>query len=163
VDFDDDETGEAADVIAIRVESDRLIVRFLHCKYSHGANPGARVSDLYEVCGQAQRSVYWKGQPEELIAHMLHRESRRVTRGGVSRFERGNAKQLKAIGKRTRFLRAHLEIAIVQPGLLRAAAESRKLAGASAYGRLDSHGRKRFEPSARKASLTAMGVRRSLP
>ena len=26
---------------------------FYHCKYAHGNNPGGRLSDLYEVCGQA--------------------------------------------------------------------------------------------------------------
>ena len=29
---------------------------FRICKYAHPAEAGARVADLYEVCGQAQRS-----------------------------------------------------------------------------------------------------------
>lgn len=91
--FDDDESGEAADVIAIRSDADRLIVRLYHCKFSKETAAGSRVKNLYEVCGQAQRSVYWKGQPAELIEHMLHREAKRLSRGGVSRFERGDQKR----------------------------------------------------------------------
>lgn len=58
--LDDDGPGEIADVVAMRIDDNGLLIRFVHCKYSHGEAPGARVADLYEVCGQAQKSVMWR-------------------------------------------------------------------------------------------------------
>jgi hypothetical protein len=59
--FDDDGAGEAADVVAVREishgERRRLDVEFYHCKFSMASTSGARVDDLYAVCGQAQKSV----------------------------------------------------------------------------------------------------------
>ena len=57
--IDDDDSGEAADIIAIRDGPERVEVHLLHCKFSDAANPGSRVDDLYVVCGQAQKSVMW--------------------------------------------------------------------------------------------------------
>ena len=53
---DDDGSGEAADVVAIRrvgtAETPESIdVEFYHCKYSHEQEAGARIADLYELCG----------------------------------------------------------------------------------------------------------------
>ena len=68
--FDDDGKGEAADVVAIRLAGDQAAptsvdVEFFHCKYSQRAMPGKRITDLYEVCGQAQKSVSWMSSPEK--------------------------------------------------------------------------------------------------
>lgn len=125
--FDDDESGESADIVAMRHEDDRLLVRLYHCKYAHGANPGHRVADMYEVCGQAQRSVYWKGQTAALIDHLAFRETARVAKGGVSRFERGTMKTLRLLKKKLRTLQPHFEVYVVQPGLSQAAAETAQL------------------------------------
>ncbi|MBL8126772.1 MAG: DEAD/DEAH box helicase family protein, partial [Chloroflexia bacterium] len=87
--FDDDERGEAADIVALKVANDRLIVHLYHCKYAGGDNAGARLDDLYVVCGQAQRSVYRRGDVAGLFDHLRLREVARVEKCGVSRFARG--------------------------------------------------------------------------
>jgi hypothetical protein len=122
--FDDDESGEAADIVAIRVEKDQLLFRLYHCKFSTAANAGARVNDLYAVCGQAQSSVHWRGRPEQLLDHLVHREGKRLSKGGVSRFERGNLQLLTQLKRRLRSLRPGFQIYIVQPGLSRADAKA---------------------------------------
>ncbi len=53
--FDDDGSGEAADVVAIRVSDRCISVELYHCKYSHHHKPGVRVTDLYEVCGSPKK------------------------------------------------------------------------------------------------------------
>ena len=76
---DDDGKGEAADIVAIRLVGDttapsRIDVEFYHCKYSQEATPGQRIKDLYEVCGQAQKSISWMSSPEkrtDLFTHLL--------------------------------------------------------------------------------------------
>lgn len=47
--FDDDGPGEIADIVSVKIDMESRKVRFhlYHCKYSDGARPGARVSDLY--------------------------------------------------------------------------------------------------------------------
>jgi hypothetical protein len=54
--FDDDDTGEIADVVEIIIDQQDALIRLYHCKYSGGDEPGVRVGDLYEVCGQAIKS-----------------------------------------------------------------------------------------------------------
>jgi len=115
--FDDDDSNEAADVVAIKVANDDLIVRFYHCKFSTKANPGARVEDLYTVCGQAARSVAWKERVASLFTHLRLREVGRQKKHGESRFERGNLDLLEDIARRAPMLRADFTISIVQPGL----------------------------------------------
>lgn len=122
--FDDDESGEAADIVAIRVEGVRMLFRLYHCKYSKREDAGARVDDLYAVCGQAQTSVHWRGRPEQLLDHLIHREAKRTSKGGVSRFERGSLKLLTQLKRRLRLLQPEFQIFIVQPGLSAAAAKT---------------------------------------
>ena len=73
---DDDGKGEAADIVAIRFVGDKsspesIDVEFYHCKYSQKATPGRRINDLYEVCGQAHKSVLWMLSPQKQI-DLLH-------------------------------------------------------------------------------------------
>jgi hypothetical protein len=121
--FDDDGSGEAADVVTVRTltERDRNLIEvgFYHCKYSKGA-PGARVDDLYVVCGQAQRSVAWLASYDrrtELFTHLLRRDAMRTTRGLPSRFERGDVPTLMAIREMSRRCEVRMRVAVVQPGV----------------------------------------------
>jgi superfamily II DNA or RNA helicase len=116
--IDDDGTGEVADVVAMRIDQDGLLVRLVHCKYTHSDGPGARVSDLYEVCGQTQKSVMWRrSDPAPFFATLLDRARKKEKREGVSPFEIGDVKKLYEIQDRAMVLRWRMEMVIVQPGL----------------------------------------------
>jgi hypothetical protein len=125
---DDDGTGEAADIVAIRLVGDttapsRIDVEFYHCKYSQRATPGQRIEDLYEVCGQAQKSISWMSSPEkrtDLFTHLLRREARRQEAGASSRYEVGDGELLQTIREMSRLCPVSLKIYIVQPGLSKA-------------------------------------------
>lgn len=133
--FDDDSAGEAADVVAIRLtgsdDAPRGIeVHFYHCKFSHGDRPGSRVSDLYEVCGQAQKSILWRYSSEkgtDLFTHLLTREASRLRTGGASRLQLGTAGRLEVLREISRQCLISLHIHIVQPGLSRATASRQQL------------------------------------
>jgi superfamily II DNA or RNA helicase len=122
--FDDDGPGEAADVVAIKgVESSgaerEIEVEFYHCKYSK-KDPGRRIEDMYEVCGQAQKSIRWMYSHEkqvELFSHLLRREPKKGKLRMASRFEKGDEDQLITIREMSRSLPLRLRIFIVQPGL----------------------------------------------
>ena len=115
--FDDDGSGEIADVVAIKEINDEIIVELYHCKYSGGKTPGARITDLYEVCGQAEKSVFWKSDGIELIKRMKYREAKRLGNNGVSRFEFGNMDELNIIQKKMLHRQIKMEIFMVQPGV----------------------------------------------
>jgi hypothetical protein len=115
--FDDDDHHEAADVVAIRLEDHRVVVHLFHCKFAPGGAVGARSKDLYEVCGQAQRSVHWKTNIKRLVEHLRTREMARLARPGPTRFERGDLRTLAMIGQKGPYLDHSFKAWVVQPGL----------------------------------------------
>ncbi|XHC09213.1 DEAD/DEAH box helicase family protein [Labrenzia sp. ac12] len=119
--FDDDGAGEIADVVTLRVTEGLVQVTLHHCKYSSSDTPGTRVKDLYEVCGQAQKSARWRDRPNRMFIHMLKREKLRFEKGQTSRFEHGTAAFLKKLKASWQDYRYEFDVRIVQPGLSRAA------------------------------------------
>lgn len=78
---DDDGAGEIADLVGRR-ESDReLFVTLIHCQYSSAATAGARVVDLYEVCGQAVRSIGRRRRTPLMLSLLAQRAGRKQERG----------------------------------------------------------------------------------
>jgi len=115
--IDDDGSYEVADIVAIREEDDELIVRLVHCKFSQDDEPGARVGDLYELCGQAQKSMFWAGRPVPMFRHLIRREQNRRRRG-ASGIVRGSDKTLYALqDKAASGMRARFAVSVAQPGL----------------------------------------------
>jgi superfamily II DNA or RNA helicase len=119
--IDDDDTGESADVVEIVQGDHDLLFRLYHCKYSQADEPGVRVGDLYEVCGQAVRSSRLTTDPERLLRHLDRREGELARGGRPTRFEKGTPVGLRALRRRIERYRCRFEIAIVQPGLHREA------------------------------------------
>lgn len=127
--FDDDDTGEVADVVALKMVGNELIVHLFHCKYSGKTTPGARVDDLYAVCGQAQRSISWRrDDATRLVRHLRCREESRLEKHPESsRFEKGDMSRLDHIAQRAHLLVPNFKIFIVQPGLSASRAEVNQL------------------------------------
>ncbi len=125
--FDDDDSGEAADVVTIRKKNKSIGVEFYHCKFSGELTPGSRISDLYAVCGQAQKCIHWMDNKTGLFAHLLRRDSRRIKNKRVTRFEKGDSSLLHMIKEMSRTMRLELSVFIVQPGLSRANASDDQL------------------------------------
>jgi len=115
--IDDDGPGEIADIVALREVDGALVVRLIHCKYSHRDTPGARVQDLYELCGQAMKSARWRRDPEDMLRRLLMRERDRLKHGQPSGFVRGSVTELNGLMQRAHQLQPRYAIAIAQPGL----------------------------------------------
>lgn len=131
--FDDDGAGESADVVAIRHAeregAKEIDVVFYHCKFSK-EKPGARVDDLFVVCGQAQKSISWlfsQDKRTDLFQHLLKREPKRRSGVEATRFERGGVTELMAFVEMSRLCRVNLSIHVVQPGLSKAQASTAQL------------------------------------
>ena len=119
--FDDDDSGEAADLVGIRQSDiETLELHLIHCKYSSEPNAGSRVGDFYEVCGQAQKCVKWKHKGmHNLVQHMVKREET-WTNASSSRFTRfiaGDVATLWRFDRMSRNMKVDIYVAVVQPGL----------------------------------------------
>ncbi len=123
---DDDGPGEMADLVALRVEDDKLIIKLVHCKYSSEDTPGARVADLYELCGQAQKSARWRSDIKSVFKHLIRREKKRVA-DGRNGILVGDAGALYNLESQHRALTPDMVIAIVQPGMSKASASDSQL------------------------------------
>lgn len=115
--FDDDNAGEIADIITIKEEENKVIFEFYHCKFSHGKKPGSRIGDLYEVCGQAEKSVAWKQNGKKIVERMIRRENDRTKKRLSSRLEIGSLRKLNEIKNKLSVYDYDIKINIVQPGV----------------------------------------------
>lgn len=118
--FDDDGSGEIADVVSVKINEEhrKVVFHLYHCKYSHGENPGARVSDLYEVCGQAEKSIMWNDNVLKIVQRMIVRETMRQRNYDETRFEKGDLHTLHMLKKMVKSgFETEFEISIVQPGV----------------------------------------------
>lgn len=117
--FDDDGSGEISDVITLKKEADKIVVELYHLKYAIDGKTSKQIKNLYEVCGQVQKSVNWKfKKSKEILEHILRRESLRTHKGLESRFEKGNTTDIiDMLDLATQRFPLEFKIFLVQPGL----------------------------------------------
>lgn len=117
--FNDDASGEAADIIAIRQESaDTIKLHLIHCKFSSKSYTGSRVDDFYALCGQAQKSIRWKHNGLDYLVNHMKKRNDTWESSGHSRFLKGGMKELNRLKKFSRYAPNFVfEVSIVQPGL----------------------------------------------
>lgn len=119
--YDDDGSGEIADVIGINDEDSRIDIHLFHLKYAKNGRTGNDIGDFYEVCGQAQKSLNWKYRNgKDFFNHLLRRVTK--TKKGItcSRIIKGNEDDLELLlnaAKWTKEMKFH--IYIVQPSLVK--------------------------------------------
>jgi superfamily II DNA or RNA helicase len=118
--FNDDGSGEVADLIAIAERDGIIQIDLYHCKYCPAkdgvAAPGGRVGDTYEVCGQTSRSVKWMHTGEALLSRLLTRYERSI----VSEFDRmlkGDISEIDLLRYKCRDHEMILGFYIVQPAI----------------------------------------------
>ncbi len=111
--FYDHGSGEIADFVTFKRTSDEVFVRLYHCKGAGGSSTGERVDDVYEVCGQAVKSINWLDN-QTLLDRITYRER---ARRGASRFIKGDKTLLKDIINSARTLPTKYDVVVVQPGL----------------------------------------------
>lgn len=114
--IDDDGSGEVADIVMLRRDDRVLEVVLVHCKFSGADSPGARLSDLYEVCGQAVKSHKARSEIELVLKKLLRRERLRARRE-LTGFVEGSQKDLLSILNAARYFDARVTVVIAQPGL----------------------------------------------
>lgn len=108
--FNDDGSGELADLVVIEEVGGWVEVTLYHCKYSSEPTAGARVKDLYEVCGQGLKSAR-RRRKEDVVAHLRRRfAGGRAMRGDLTELAR-----LESLPNSWKF-----RVVLVQPGVSKA-------------------------------------------
>lgn len=117
--FDDDGSGEIADLVTLKVSEDKIQVQLYHLKYALGGLASGQVKNLYEVCGQAQKSINWKfKRGKEFLEHFLRREALRKEKSLETRFQLGDEQKLiEILDLVNNRVPLEFEIFIVQPGI----------------------------------------------
>lgn len=120
--FDDDGSGEVADIVAIKnINDSELVIHLYHCKYCPAVNgistPGARVDDVYQVAGQTVKSVKWFADNEKMLLRLVEREKARLEKGLSSRIEKGTITDLTYYARIARYATFKHGVTIVQPAL----------------------------------------------
>lgn len=117
--YDDDGSGEIADVITIKENDDKIKVQFYHIKYAKDGIVNTRIDNFYDVCGQAQKSINWKHKKGlEFFEHLLRRKTKVRHGNERSRLEKGtesDLERLMMIAKNRKPM--EFEIFIIQPSL----------------------------------------------
>jgi len=119
--YDDDGSGEIADVIGINDKDKQIGIHLFHLKYAKNGNTGNDISNFYEVCGQAQKSLNWKYRNgKDFFDHLLRRITKIKGGESCSRLIKGSESDLELLlnaAKWTKEMKFH--IYIVQPSLVK--------------------------------------------
>lgn len=119
--FNDDGSGEIADLIGIKTSENQITVDFYHCKFcpSKKGKPltgGGRVTDTYEVSGQTSRSVKWLNRGEQLFSRLIKRYTDSKQKG-FDRLLKGQISEIDILRRKTRDLELKIGFYLVQPAI----------------------------------------------
>ena len=117
--FDDDGSGEVADLIGVNQDEKTVYVHLYHLKFAVGGKTSRRISNFYEVCGQAHKSLKWKNGDMDIFRQLIRRAN--TTEKGENRFLKGDMEALMQLSQDAS-LRKKVEVSlhVVQPGLSKA-------------------------------------------
>jgi hypothetical protein len=104
-------TGEMADFITIKENEISIEVELYHAKKSGGMEEGDRVNDVYDVCGQANKSLVWTTNKPTFMKKLINRVSGKED----VKFVKGTLDACKGILSKAKILK--FIIHIVQPGI----------------------------------------------
>lgn len=126
--FNDDGPGEIADLIGINNHGHEIEVHLYHLKFAHSTGGDNnkkyvtnQINNIYEVCGQAAKSVKWKhlSDNSNFFKKLLKRNAVwKKENPSYSRILKGSEQdlqRLEPIAKHKK--RLHFDISIVQPGI----------------------------------------------
>lgn len=121
--FDDDGSGEIADLIGIKDHDNEIHIHLYHLKYAHEGKINNQVSNFYEVCGQAQKCLKWREREKnrDFFTHLLKRKIKTYEGNTCPRILKGTETELERLSQQVNWKKAiKMHIAIVQPSLSKA-------------------------------------------
>ena len=115
--YNDDNSGEIADIVAIKNTENEILIDLFHLKFASKGIVTAEIKNFYEVCGQAQKSLVWKYKENaEFFNHLIKREDKKQ-RQGQTRIRKGDIELLEKLLFEAKWNKElKFSITIVQPG-----------------------------------------------
>ncbi|MBQ0090758.1 MAG: DEAD/DEAH box helicase family protein [Prevotellaceae bacterium] len=117
--FDDDGSGEIADLIGVKTDADTIYVHLFHLKFAIDSCTSRKIDNFYAVCGQAEKSLKWRNGNMHIFKQMIKRAE--TTTKADKRILKGDKNLLQIYDQEssiTKKVSFHLHI--VQPGLSKA-------------------------------------------
>lgn len=89
--YDDDGSGEIADLIGFKNENNAIHMHLFHLKYAHGGKISNMISNFYEVCGQAQKCLKWndRDKSRQLFNRLFARKIKNIKEENVLEYSKG--------------------------------------------------------------------------
>ncbi|WP_462251144.1 DEAD/DEAH box helicase [Ekhidna sp.] len=117
--FNDDASGEAGDLVALRESDDKSKIELclIHCKNAKDGVVGSDIDNFYTLCGQAQKSIRWKHIGIGELSIHLRRRHQRWQETGHSRLLKGDIQRLVYFKNKSRTTSTSFKTMIVQPGV----------------------------------------------
>ena len=118
--YDDDGSGEIADLIGFKNEDNAIHMHLFHLKYAHGGKVSNMISNFYEVCGQAQKCLKWndRDKSRQLFNRLFARKIKKYQGRECSRILKGSEEELEQLSSQINWKKdLIMHINIVQPGL----------------------------------------------
>ena len=119
--YNDDNSGEIADIIAIKDNENEIIIDLFHLKFAIKGKVTNDIKNFYEVCGQAQKSLIWRHKESiDFFNHLMKREKTKQQQK-QTRIRKGNFELLEELQDKARWKKElKFNITIVQPGASKA-------------------------------------------
>ena len=120
--YDDDNSGEIADLIGIKEEEKEIVISLYHLKFANGGRVSNEVDNLYVVCGQAEKSLAWRNKEiSSFFRHLFARRIKKYQKREGNRLLKGTEAELERLNRiANRLKRVRFEITIVQPSISKA-------------------------------------------
>lgn len=118
--YDDDGSGEIADLIGFKNENNAIHIHLFHLKYAHEGRVSNMISNFYEVCGQAQKCLKWndRDKSRQLFNRLFARKIKKYQGRECSRILKGSEEELEQLSSQVNWKKdLIMHINIVQPGL----------------------------------------------
>ena len=116
--YDDDNSGEMADLVGIKDEGTVIHLHLYHLKYAKDGIVSNNITNFYEVCGQAQKSLKWKERNRDVFNHLLARKEKTYAGRTGTRILHGTYDDLESFASAANWKKTiKLHIYIVQPAL----------------------------------------------
>jgi len=116
--FNDDGSGEAADLVCLKnVDDGTIRLTLVHCKGAYAGHISGDIRNFYILCGQAQKCISVKHAGLDRLATNLRRREALWVDDGATRFLKGGPKQLSFFKEKSRKSKLEFEVVLVQPGV----------------------------------------------
>ena len=117
--YDDDGSGEIADLLGFGIEDKTINIHLFHLKFASDGIISNQITNFYEVCGQATKCLKWRDKDvSDLFNHLFKRITKKYQNRDCSRIMKGTEELLEQMSTDAQWKKElKFSVSIVQPAL----------------------------------------------